>query len=54
MQWAQEDMGIQDDLMVNANELSDDVLDEYIPLSPSPRKGGGRVRNYGTAVQSLW
>jgi len=54
VRWAQEDMGIQDDFMVNANESHDEeALDEYIPLSPNPRKGGGRVRNYGTAERSL-
>ncbi|KAF7315085.1 hypothetical protein MIND_00022700 [Mycena indigotica] len=56
VRWAQEDLELdaEDDVMVNGADAYDDFEmgagDEYIPLRPSPRKGGrGRVKNYGSA-----
>ncbi|KAJ7072760.1 hypothetical protein C8F01DRAFT_259784 [Mycena amicta] len=46
VRWAEEDLELdaEDDVMVNGgdayDELDFDVGDEYIPLRPSPRKGG--------------
>ncbi|KAK7062686.1 hypothetical protein VNI00_000174 [Paramarasmius palmivorus] len=53
VQWAQEDMGLNgdEDVMVNAAEEDDTLLDEYIPLSVGMGwNGRGSIaRNYGTA-----
>ncbi|KAJ7202065.1 hypothetical protein GGX14DRAFT_544567 [Mycena pura] len=54
VRWAQEDLELEvdaddTDVMVNGGDAyEEDTGDEYIPLSPSPRKGG-RVKNYGSA-----
>ena len=53
VRWAQEDMEIladEEDFMVNANANGDEdlgLIDEYIPLKPSPRKNF--MPNYGSA-----
>ncbi|KAF8154737.1 hypothetical protein B0H34DRAFT_535666 [Crassisporium funariophilum] len=57
VRWAQEDMSLleAEDMMVNGGGAQDvdgwnaDELDEYIPLTLSPKYGKGRrVRSYGT------
>ncbi|KAJ6629353.1 hypothetical protein B0H10DRAFT_1361437 [Mycena sp. CBHHK59/15] len=57
VRWAQEDLELDEDF-VNAHDAEDDVeaggLDEYIPLRPSPRKGGRSVKNYGSATSPFW
>ncbi|KAJ6494058.1 hypothetical protein C8R47DRAFT_1118222 [Mycena vitilis] len=56
VRWAHEDLELDDseDIMVNgasdAVDELDEVGDEYIPLRPSPRKLGARVKNYGSAT----
>nr|GAT56196.1 predicted protein [Mycena chlorophos] len=58
VRWAQEDLELdtEDDVMVNggnSDQFELEAGDEYIPLRPSPRKGGrgsGRwIKNYGSA-----
>ncbi|KAJ7653102.1 hypothetical protein DFH06DRAFT_1204722 [Mycena polygramma] len=55
VRWAHEDLELDDseDVMVNGSDAVDEldeVGDEYIPLRPSPRKLGARVKNYGSAT----
>ncbi|KAF6752891.1 hypothetical protein DFP72DRAFT_1132426 [Ephemerocybe angulata] len=55
VQWAEEDMSLQEDFMVNgsgAYELDGEDwngtnLDEYIPLTFSPKRYGRKIRSYG-------
>jgi len=57
VRWAQEDLELDEDVMVNGNDAYDepeDAGDEYIPLRPSPRKGGRLVKNYGSATSPFW
>ncbi|KAF9261179.1 hypothetical protein L218DRAFT_1078912 [Marasmius fiardii PR-910] len=49
VQWAQEDMLEDDiDVMVNANDNEDAILDEYVPLSAGMGWQARRPRDYGT------
>ena len=56
VRWAQEDMALDSDIMVNGagrahrfDEESWDGSDEYIPLATSPRFGTGRrIPSYGS------
>jgi len=57
VRWAHEDLELDEDIMVNGSDAYDepeDAGDEYIPLRPSPRKGGRSVKNYGTATSPFW
>lgn len=57
LQWAHEDLELDEDFMVNAvdpYDESEDGADEYIPLRPSPRKGGRPIKNYGSATSPFW
>ncbi|KAJ7474695.1 hypothetical protein FB451DRAFT_1246311 [Mycena latifolia] len=57
VRWAHEDLELDEDLMVNGNDAydePDELGDEYIPLRPSPRKGGRTVKNYGSATSPFW
>ncbi|KAJ7080614.1 hypothetical protein B0H15DRAFT_856563 [Mycena belliarum] len=57
VRWAHEDLELDEDLMVNSNDVydePDDMGDEYIPLRPSPRKGGRVIKNYGSALSPFW
>ncbi|KAK7052513.1 hypothetical protein R3P38DRAFT_2860752 [Favolaschia claudopus] len=57
LRWAQEDLELDEDIMVNGSDAyyeSDDLGDESIPLRPSPRKGGRSVKNYGSATSPFW
>ncbi|KAF8908135.1 hypothetical protein CPB84DRAFT_1767374 [Gymnopilus junonius] len=59
VQWAEEDMSLMDseDVMVNGagaydGEWNGEGVDEYIPLTISPKFGRGRhVRSYGTTPE---
>jgi len=59
VRWAQEDMALESDIMVNGSarahrldEESWDGSDEYIPLATSPRVGtGSRVPSYGSTPE---
>ncbi|KAJ6480140.1 hypothetical protein C8R45DRAFT_1004743 [Mycena sanguinolenta] len=56
VRWAQEDLELDEDIMVNGSDAyyePEDANDENIPLRPSPRKGG-RFKNYGTATSPFW
>ncbi|KAF7377974.1 hypothetical protein MSAN_00221300 [Mycena sanguinolenta] len=56
VRWAQEDLELDEDIMVNGSDAyyePEDTNDENIPLRPSPRKGG-RFKNYGTATSPFW
>ncbi|KAJ7910502.1 hypothetical protein B0H13DRAFT_2012289 [Mycena leptocephala] len=57
VRWAHEDLELDEDFMVNGSDAfdeTDDNGDEYIPLRPSPRKGGRGVKNYGSATSPFW
>ncbi|KAJ7244390.1 hypothetical protein B0H12DRAFT_1129276 [Mycena haematopus] len=57
MRWAQEDLELDEDIMVNGSDAyyePEDANDENIPLRPSPRKGGRFTKNYGTATSPFW
>ncbi|KAJ6551829.1 hypothetical protein B0H19DRAFT_1159110 [Mycena capillaripes] len=57
VRWAQEDLELDEDFMVNGDDAfdePDEAGDEYIPLRPSPRKGGRAVKNYGSATSPFW
>ncbi|KAF7368778.1 hypothetical protein MVEN_00202900 [Mycena venus] len=57
VRWAEEDLELDEDTMVNGSDAYDepeDAGDEYIPLRPSPRKGGRVVKNYGSATSPFW
>ncbi|KAF8880648.1 hypothetical protein BD779DRAFT_1071265 [Infundibulicybe gibba] len=63
LRWAEEDMSLElgrgdEDTMVNAESWEDEWVgdSEYIPLKPSPRRGLGRVRDYGTrnGAKTFW
>ncbi|KAJ7649236.1 hypothetical protein B0H17DRAFT_1102557 [Mycena rosella] len=57
VRWAHEELELDEDFMVNGNDAYDEpeeIGDEYIPLRPSPRKGGRAVKNYGSATSPFW
>ncbi|KAJ7827127.1 hypothetical protein B0H14DRAFT_2815568 [Mycena olivaceomarginata] len=57
VRWAQEDLELDEDIMVNGSDTyyePEDAGDESIPLRPSPHKGGRFVKNYGSATSPFW